>query len=125
MKRYIKGDNFEFLEKIDSQIRNYLGNNLISATPAKELGFGRGGNVYMFKMNNHNVYRVFVDTVFDELVFQCIAEVFYIGKNEYYDEAADYKWIKGDRDHWFNLFKQWVNECETQDPTYTHYEYEE
>lgn len=126
MKRYIRSTTTDmFLEEIDQQIRDYLGDDLIIVEPAEEAGFGRGGNVYIFKINYHNVYRVFVDTLFDEMIFQCIAEVFYVGEDEHYDDAVDYKMIKGNRDQWFNLFKKWIDECEADDPMFTHYDEED
>lgn len=126
MKRYIKSTagSYDQIQLIDKQIRDYLGDNLILAEPAKE-NFNRGGYVYIFKINDHNVYRVFADVLFNELIFQCIAEAFYVDGKEFYDDAVDYKMIKGHMDEWFDLFKQWINECEAQDPTYTHYEYED
>ena len=125
MKRYVRATSHVDIDKIDKQIRDYLGDDLISAFPAKEIGISRGGNVYIFKMNDHNVYRVFVDSRFDEMVFQCIAEAFYVNGRECYDDAVDYKMVKGNSDQWFDLFKKWINECETDDPMYTHYEYED
>lgn len=127
MKRYIRTNTQDtsFLDAIDSQIRDYLGDSLISVTPASRLGFGRGGNVYMFKVNDHNVYRVFVDPDHDEMIFQCIAEAFYVDGTECYDEAVDYKDVQGHREQWFDLFKKWIDECEADDPKFTNYEYDE
>lgn len=127
MKRYIRTntEDTSFLDTVDSQIRDYLGDDLISVTPASTVGFGRGGNIYIFKINNHNVYRVFVDTENDEMIFQCVAVAFIVGQDEYYDEAVDYKDIQGHRDQWFDLFKKWIDECEADDPRFTSYEYDD
>lgn len=131
MKRYIRStaevtSKKVDIETIDQQIRDYLGDDLISATPGKDFPVrGRGGYIYLFKINDHNVYRVFVDDVDDEMIFQCIAEAFYVNGEEYYDEAVDYKDIQGHSDQWFDLFKKWIDECEADDPRFTHYEYEE
>lgn len=127
MKRMIKASSAfqadKFIDKLDQQIRAWLGNRLIVAEPAK--GFGRGGYVYIFKINDHNVYRVFCDDVNQELIFQCVGYAFDVNGREYYDDARDYKDIKGKMTQWFGLIKQWVNECEADDPNYTTYEISE
>ena len=120
MKRYVK-TSVSFIDRLDRDIRKWLGDRLISAERA-EGNFGRGGYIYVFKINDHNVYRVFCDDINQELVFQCIPYAFNSNGREYYDEARDYKHVKGKMLQWFNLIKQWVDECEADDPTYTIYE---
>lgn len=120
MKRYIKTSS-RFIDRLDQQIRAWLGDRLIVAEPANG-NFGRGGYVYLFKINDHNVYRVFCDDVNQQLIFQCVAYAFDVNGREYYDEARDYKDINGKMMQWFSLIKQWVNECEADDPNFTTYE---
>lgn len=112
------------IDTIDQQIRDYLGDDLIVVTPGQDFAAPRGGYIYMFKINDHNVYRVFVDDENDEMIFQCIQDAFYVNGEEYYDEAVDYKDIQGHSDEWFDLFKQWIDECEREDPYFTEYDYE-
>lgn len=123
MKRYIKSST-TFISDFDNQLRSYLGSNLISAVPAEEIGFGRGGYVYMFKMPSGNVYRLFADDKYDELIFQQIAVAFYVGGEEHYDEAVDYEYMKGHQPEWFDLFKKWLAQAESEG-LFTEYDYEE
>lgn len=105
---------------LDIAIKAYLGDNLITSYPAFD--FGRGGYVYIFKINN-NAYRVFCDSKYDEMIFQVLAVAFYDDEgNECYDDACDYKSVSGNMDSWFDLFKQWIDECEADDPNFTKFE---
>lgn len=118
MKLYIKANSE--IASIDKKIRNYLGNNLIYVSRTDE-DFRAPGWVYIFKINNHNVYRVFLYE--DELIFQCVQYAFYVDGQEFYDDAQDYKYTNSlDKDTWFDWFVTWIDECEASDPEFTIYE---
>lgn len=99
--------------------------------------------VIMFKVNNHNVYRLILFS--DCMCFQCIAYAFYVNGDECYDDAIDYKsvhttdnyneWLKyrpgfvdddmlvdDDTSKWADYVVQFIDECETECPEYTEYE---
>ena len=119
MKLYIKSSSKysqftdDSLVDIDNQITNYLGDDLILSQ-----GWGEG-IVYLFKINNHNVYRVFLDP--EEMIFQCVAVAYMSDEVEHYDDAQDYKVARGNKENWFALFKHWIDECEADDPNFTKY----
>ena len=86
--------------------------------------FGRGGYVYILKpKSSNNVYRVFVDTASDELIFQQIRTAFYVNGKEYYDDPYDYdnRFGKEFVNRWFDYIVRWVNRCEEQFPNFTRY----
>ena len=119
MRFYIKAS---YDEQLDTQIKNYLGHDLIASFPAEELGCGRGGYVYIFHINN-NAYRVFCDTLNNEMIFQLLQYGFYDDNGEEcFDVACDYESIAGEQDSWFTLFKQWIDECEMENPNFTEWE---
>ena len=107
------------INKLDRQIIDFLKDNLIN----RDFGeaFGRGGYVYIFKINN-NAYRVFCDDVNAELIFQLLGYGYDLNGNLVFDDPNDYKSSDTDISNWFNLIRQWISECETEDPHFTEYE---
>lgn len=82
------------------------------------------GDSFIFKVNDHNVYRVILvpkrgET---EVIFQCIAVAYYYKGEEYYDDAQDYKNGIVPNNRIMSIIINWVNECEADDPHYTVYE---
>lgn len=86
------------------------------------------GYFYMFKVNHHNIYRVFCMNDREEMYFQCVSYAYvYSNGREIYDESVDYndtEDLNCNMSKWFGLISQWINECETDDPDYTYYEFE-
>lgn len=112
------------IDKLDAKIREYFGTGLICKDDAS--AFGRGGYVYLARAKEKgNVYRIFCDDMHKELIFQTIADVFYVKGCECYDDAYDYKWTKWTTktpiDRWFDLVVKWVKECEA-DEQFTKYD---
>ena len=83
--------------------------------------FNRGGEVFLFKVNDGNVYRVFCDTENDELIFQRIASKFVVDGDEYYSDAVDYKHVDGLSEDWHHYVIRWTDECEKFDPNFTEF----
>ena len=106
------------VQKIVNQIRNKYDLRLV--TPQEE--YVLRGDSFIFKVNDHNVYRVIVDTHTSELYLYAIAVAYYFRGEEYYDEACDYKDAKISYDDMFDTIVKWVNECEADNPNFTEYE---
>ena len=128
MKRYIRA-SYEIspeLEEFNQKLTADPYFDIKVAQPASEV-LNRGGYIYIFKVKGGtNVYRLFADDRDMQLIFQYIAEAFYIDGKEYYDDAVD---VADTSDapisEWYDLVKHWVKLAEVQDPDFTHYEYEE
>ena len=108
----MSNDEEATLDSVDKKLINYLGDRLVAKTDWYD------GYCYTFKINNHNVYRVIIFP--DELVFQCVKYAINSYGQESYD-AQDYKQDRGNKNQWFNLIVQWIDECEKEDPNYTEY----
>jgi len=117
MKRYIHSSTD--ITDLDNQIVDFLGDSLIYRGPGDM--FGRGGYVYIFRIDR-NAYRVFCDDINNELIFQVLGYGSELNGSPTFDEPCDYKSADGNISNWFNLIKQWINECETDDPYFTQYE---
>jgi len=115
MRFYIKATTDSVIGTVDRQLLDYLGDRLIAKTDAYD------GYCYSFKINHHNVYRVFV--LPDRLIFQCVQYAFDVNGTEFYDDAQDYKadYDAGNIDNWFNLIVKWIDECENANPEFTEY----
>ena len=122
-KRSKDATNSKAIEEVDKKIVNDPDIEIINKMTGEEMGFGRGGYCYMFKPNGStNVYRLFCDDLNGEVGLQAVADV-YVDKDgqKYYDDARDYKWSTDSIDNWYTIVKDWVAECELDDPRYTVY----
>lgn len=83
------------------------------------------GDSFMFKVNNHNVYRVVLEPQDDGstyVIFQCIKDaIVFDNGDEGYDDARDYKDEVVSYSAAFDTVVKWVNECEADDSAYTEY----
>lgn len=120
MKLYLKAsrdDEYLAFKTLDAKILNYLGDRLIDKAyqDANRIS-------YVFKINNHNVYRVIVDTELDEMIVQAVK---YASKTddgyEVYDDPHDIDSIQGPKDEWLDYLVSIIDECEKEDPNYTEY----
>lgn len=120
MKLYFKAsreDDYLSFKTLDAKIRNYLGNRLIDRAyqDADRIS-------YIFKINNHNVYRVIVDTALDEMIIQALKYASRMDDgHEVYDDPQDIDSIQGPKDEWFDYLVSTIDECEKEDPNYTEY----
>ena len=127
------------IDKLHEMILNNDNFDIIATHDGAD-GFNRPGWVYLIKVNNHNVYRLFVDKKHEEMFLQCVQYAWNDENGrEWYDESIDYKSVGTKQtpddawyDHdvvleysdnaWFKLLCTWVDECETDDPHFTIYE---
>ena len=121
MKRYVHASIDTKVQSIIDKIANKY--ELLYTTPKAD--YVLKGDSFAFKVNDHNVYRVIIDTDNSELYLQCIKVVWYDDNGEeYYDEAVDYENAVVNYDDMFDTIVKWVDECEADDPNYTEYEEE-
>ena len=117
MKIYVKASTND-LYSLDNKILAYLGDRLIDRAYQDENRIS-----YIFKINNHNVYRVLTDD--KELIFQALKYASKLPSNgkvhEVYDDPQDIDSIKGSVDIRFHRFTSLIDLCEKDNPNFTEY----
>ena len=87
---------------------------------------GRGGSVVLMKVDDsefeQNVYRIFIDTKYNKLIFQVLQDAWVDGEDEYYNDAIDFNHcsIEGmSAVDVFQTIEEYVDNVEATKPNFT------